>query len=357
MKFKFRVISFNLLVMMILFSRSIMAQDLHFSQFYENAMLRNPGLTGIFTGDYRLGVSYRNQWSSISVPYQTYLASAETRIAVSSETYDCLSLGINFIQDKAGSIDFNSTHVYPTLCYNKSMQDQHHSYLSSGFTFGMVQRAVDPSKMTFSSQYFGGTYNPGFPSGDMLNQTKLSYFDVGAGISFNSSIGNEGKYNYYIGVSGFHLNKPKAAFGKSSFVRMDVKYNFNLGLSAQFSNEFGLVSHFNYTSQGKYQEIIGGATIYFRNYNEAQQLVFVISAGSYYRLNDAIIPTIKLDYQNYTFTLSYDVNNSSLQSVSGGHGGFELSIFKRGFIFMKPWTEDKTHCPRFEQMILPNFEQ
>lgn len=118
-----------------------------------------------------------------------------------------------------------------------------------------------------------------------------------------------------------------------------------------------LVSHFNYTSQGKYQEIIGGATIYFRNYNEAQQLVFVISAGSYYRLNDATIPTIILDYQNYTFTLSYDVNNSSLQSVSGGNGGFELSIFKRGFIFMNSWTEDKTHCPRFEQMILPNFEQ
>ena len=26
------------------------AQDIHFSQFYENAILRNPALTGIFSG-------------------------------------------------------------------------------------------------------------------------------------------------------------------------------------------------------------------------------------------------------------------------------------------------------------------
>ncbi len=332
-------------------------QDLHFSQFYENAMMRNPGLTGIFSGDYRMGVNYRNQWSTISAPYQTYLASVETRIGISDETFDCISMGINITQDKAGSIDFVSTQVYPTFCYNKSMQDPHHSYLSSGIAAGMIQRAIDPSKMTFSSQYFGGTYNPGFPSGELMNQTKLTYFDIGAGISFNSSLGDQGKYNYYIGAAAFHLNKPKAAFGNEAFVRMDVRYNGNLGLSCQLNNEFGLISHFNFSIQGKYRETIGGALLCYRNYDEAKQLMFVLFGGVYYRLNDAIIPTFKLDYLNYTFTVSYDINSSSLKNVSKAQGGVEISVYKRGFLYRKPWTEDKTHCPRFEQMILPNYEQ
>ena len=61
------------------------AQDLHFSQFYENPILRNPALTGIFSGDYKAGVNYRTQWDDISVPFQTMTATFETRIAVNKE--------------------------------------------------------------------------------------------------------------------------------------------------------------------------------------------------------------------------------------------------------------------------------
>jgi type IX secretion system PorP/SprF family membrane protein len=321
-------------------------------------MLRNPALTGIFSGDYKMGVNYRNQWSTISVPYQTFLASFETRINISSESYDCISFGLTCTQDKAGSIDFLSTQIYPTFSYNKSMQDAHHTYLSSGFTLGYNQRAIDITKMTFSSQYFGGTYNPGFPTGENITDSKLTFLDLGAGVSVNSSLGTENNMNYYIGLAAFHINKPRAAFSSNeAFVRMDAKINANMGMSYQLNNEFGMLAHVNYSTQGKYQEAIGGVQFSYRNYDAAKQLVFTFSAGCYYRLLDAFIPTFKLDYNQYTFTLSYDVNSSQLKTVSRGQGGMELSIFKRGFIYRKPWTEDKTHCPRFEQMILPNYEQ
>src|SRR5690606_4184041 len=107
------------------------AQDIHFSQFYENAILRNPALTGIFSGDYKAGINYRNQWSSISVPFQTGLASVESRIAVSE--IDFLSFGVTATYDHAGSINFNSLQVYPAINYNKSLEDDRQSYLSAGF--------------------------------------------------------------------------------------------------------------------------------------------------------------------------------------------------------------------------------
>ena len=43
-----------------------MGQDLHFSQFYNSPLTTNPANTGFIPdADYRIGVNYRNQWSSI----------------------------------------------------------------------------------------------------------------------------------------------------------------------------------------------------------------------------------------------------------------------------------------------------
>src|SRR5438046_10660661 len=49
------------------------AQDLHFSQFMNSPLLTNPVNTGFIPqADYRLGINYRYQWSSImSVAYKT----------------------------------------------------------------------------------------------------------------------------------------------------------------------------------------------------------------------------------------------------------------------------------------------
>src|ERR1700710_2482345 len=51
----------------------VTAQDLHFSQFLNNPLLTNPANTGFIPdADYRLGASYRNQYSNImQVPYKT----------------------------------------------------------------------------------------------------------------------------------------------------------------------------------------------------------------------------------------------------------------------------------------------
>src|SRR5690606_37824999 len=134
-------------------------------------ILRNPALTGIFSGDYKAGVNYRNQWSNISVPFQTVLASVESRISVNEEVGDMLSFGVTATYDKAGSISFNSMQIYPALNFNKALEDKHQSYLSAGFTAGYIQRSVDPSKMTFSSQYVGGSYSASNSSGENITTT------------------------------------------------------------------------------------------------------------------------------------------------------------------------------------------
>ena len=102
-------------LLMILSAQYAQGQDIHFSQFYETSILRNPALTGIFTGDYKVGVVYRNQWSSISKPFQTAVVNAETRIPVRGEANDFVSVGLLAYYDKAGSVSLQTTSLIPPL--------------------------------------------------------------------------------------------------------------------------------------------------------------------------------------------------------------------------------------------------
>ncbi len=45
------------------------AQDIHFSEFYNTPLQLNPSYTGFFNGDYRFTAIYRDQWSTIGVPF------------------------------------------------------------------------------------------------------------------------------------------------------------------------------------------------------------------------------------------------------------------------------------------------
>ncbi len=334
------------------------AQDIHFSQFYENASLRNPALTGIFSGDYKAGVNYRSQWSSVSVPFQTVLASAETRICVSEEANDYLSFGLTGTYDKAGSISFNSFSVMPVLAYNKSLEDAHGSYLSVGFAGAYIQRSVDPAKMTFDEQYGAGGYDPSAASGENMTRTTLQHFDLSAGLSFNSSLGEEGAVNYYLGGAAYHLTKPQQAFDESqSFIRLTTKYTGQAGFSWAATPTVSVVAHLNYLNQQPYQEWIGGGLVGWRSVNLIDpSKSFTLYGGLFYRLGDALIPTFKMDYGAYSVTMSYDLNNSGLRRVSGGVGGYEISLYARGRLHRRADAiRDRLRCPRFE-MQLPNFE-
>jgi hypothetical protein len=116
-----------------------MSQDLHFSQFFNAPLLRNPALAGIFTGDYRIQGVYRDQWNSLTNAYRTGSFNGEYKLPV-GKTDDFLIMGLQVLYDKAGSAGLTSTQVFPALNYNKSLSNTHASYLSLGFMGGYVEK-------------------------------------------------------------------------------------------------------------------------------------------------------------------------------------------------------------------------
>jgi hypothetical protein len=74
---------------------------------------------------------------------------------------------------------------------------------------------------------------------------------------------------------------------------------------------------------------------------------YVLQAGAFLRWNDAIIPTVQLDYHPFSLSLSYDVNISQLSQTTRGRGGYELSLKYAGFLHSGRSSVDATRCPRF----------
>jgi len=322
--------------------------DIHFSQFYETSILRNPALTGVFSGDYKFGIYYRNQWSSITNPYQTYLGTAESRVSVSQSSEDFFSFGILAFSDKAGSLDQKITGFYPAINYNKSLSPAHLSFLSFGFTGGFVQYSYDPTKATFNSQFINGQFDPNSPTLENLSKPKMGFWDIGTGICFNRSFGDENRSTLILGASGYHFTQPNFSYDASKGIDLNIRWNGNAAMAFELKNDVSMQLQANYAKQGTYQEIIAGAMLNCNFQSLATTQLYGFGVGAFYRYNDAIIPVIKIKYQNMSFGFSYDVNVSTLKDASNMQGAWEITLFMMGnFSSGNYGSAKKLMCPRF----------
>ena len=105
-----RTFFWNLFILFML-SLGASAQDIHFSQFFETPLLRNPALAGIFSGDMRLQSVYRTQWQSVTVPYQTVSFNGEFKLHI-GKADDFITLGGEILYDKAGTVVLSLQHIY-----------------------------------------------------------------------------------------------------------------------------------------------------------------------------------------------------------------------------------------------------
>ncbi len=327
--------------------RSYGQADIHFSQFYETSILRNPSLTGVFADDYKFGVYYRNQWSSITFPYETFLASAETHVNVSHNSEDFFSFGMLGMGDKAGSLSQRITAFYPAISYNKSVNQAYHSFLSVGFTGGYIQYSFDPSKATFNSQFLGGAFDPTSPSNENLPKPQMGFFDMGAGINFNTTFGQENTSVGILGVSGYHFTQPGFSYYETPDVNLNMRWNANSALSFDLSEPVSLQIQANYALQGTYNEIVGGCLINWNAVTLGASTLFGLTMGAMYRYGDAVVPIVKIKYQNMSLGVSYDVNISSLKQASKMQGAYETTLFIGGMYPSKSGYQKRLVCPRF----------
>ncbi len=322
------------------------AQDVHFSQFFEAPLLRNPSLAGLFPGDIRVQGVYRNQWGSVSIPYQTGSFDLEYKKPVGKQD-DFLTLGMQIVYDRAGTTNFTTTNILPAVNYHKSLNGEKNKYLSLGFMAGLVQRRIDRTKMTTNSQFDGNGYNPSLADGELLLQTNYNYFDASVGMTFNSQLFDKADDSYFIGFAYHHLNRPKNSFYKNPDIELNAKYVVSAGVKFGINETSYFTLHADYSKQGAYSEAIGGVLYSYKIGDDLDKPLYTLHLGAFIRLKDALIPVVKFDYHPFSVALSYDANISQLKTASQGRGGMELSVSYRGFFDRGNTSRDAVICPKF----------
>ena len=316
------------------------AQDVHFSQFFEAPLVRNPSLAGIFTGDVRVQGVYRSQWQSVTTPFVTQSLDAEYKMPV-GQSNDFITLGMQILHDKAGTTALTTTDVYPALNYHKALTNDKSTYLSMGFMGGWVQNRFDRSKMTTNSMYNGTG------DGETFLKPLYSYWDASVGISYNAQLNSNPENNFYIGAAYHHFNKPKNSFYQDPSVEVTPKTDFSAGIRFAVTDWSYVTLQANQSFQGAYQESILGGLYGVKLGDDPENPRYTVHGGVFFRVNDAIIPVLKMDYRPFAFSLSYDVNISQLRSSSYGRGGFELGVSYSGFTNRNNSTLNAVVCPKF----------
>ena len=316
------------------------AQDPHFSQFFSSPLTLNPALTGKFDGTLRVAGNYRNQWPAFNNVYTTSTLSLDFGILKNKlPDFDTWGVGILALTDQAGGGILTNNYIGLSTSYHKALDEDGFQQLGIGFQGTYGQKRLDNSKLVFEDQLtpfgFTGVTQDIFSSANL----NINYFDVNAGLLYSGSTSD--RNNYYVGASMYHINRPKESF-KGGNWNIATRTTISAGGYFPVSDILTLHTSGIYQVQNKSSEItIGGAIAAAIDAQSTDPSNVYI--GSWFRVNDAIIPYVGIEFAGMRIGASYDVNISSLKAGSQSRGGMEISI-----IYIKrPAGFKGIPCPKF----------
>ncbi|MGN6439512.1 MAG: PorP/SprF family type IX secretion system membrane protein [Agriterribacter sp.] len=319
------------------------AQDPHFSQFFSSPLTLNPAYTGKFDGTFRVAGNYRNQWPTINNAYTTATASVDFNILQNRiPEFDTWGFGVMGMNDQSGNKILNNNFISLSTAYHKALDENGYHTITVGFQGTYAAKRLDISKADFEDELtslgFTGVTQEVFNNN---NNVAINYFDVNAGLLYSGS--TNGYNNFYLGVSSYHVNRPKESFMGGNFV-LNPRVTVHGGGYAPIGRITTFHGSFIHQRQaGATETVLGGALDFALN--EDGDYPANLYAGMWYRFGDAFIPYVGIEFAGLRIGYSYDVNNSSLNTASNSRGGNEISL-----IFIKKPSDPnrkKLGCPKF----------
>ena len=208
------------------------------------------------------------------------------------------------------------------------MAEKH--FLTGGLILGFGQRRLDISNLRVDQQYNGDTFDPSLATGEIgLNDRKF-FGDISGGLNYHFQ-NPEKRTRLDIGGSIFHINTPNNSLFDGAKAKLDRRFNIYGITSFKLTGDFDLGLRIIGQFQGPHQETVIGGTLRYHLEQRRSREVAVAFALSH-RIGDAWVPTLLLEFHNWSFGLNYDINSSSWQSATARRGGPEFSLI---YIFSK----------------------
>lgn len=321
---------------------STQAQDKHFSQYWASPLSLNPAFTGKFDGTIRVTGNYRNQWPDINSAYITQSVSADMPIMKNKIAFnDNWGVGIQAYSDKSASGVLQENNLSLSTAYHKGLDEDGNHQLGLGFQASYMEKRLSTTsdKLRFGDQLSPNGWT-GISTDVLANQQLVAnHFDLNAGLLYSGSTSETN--NFYLGVSVYHITKPKESFMGANFLASPRATIYGGGYF-NLSENAVLYGSALYSNQAKAHETLVGTAVGITP-NPGALKPATIFGGMWARFGDAIIPYLGVEVNDLKFGFSYDINTSSLRTASNSRGGVELSLI----YIKKPNTDKGIPCPKF----------
>lgn len=289
-------------------------QDIHFSQVDADPMLLNPAYAGFFDGMGRFGIIYRNQWATVSAPFQTAGVTGELAVWRSNNRHSGISIGGTFFSDHAGTLNYGTTSGHLSMAYFTSISKYGNNFLSVGADGGLAQAGFDPSSASMEDP------------AETFNMQKVSYPLLCLGVAWYYQ--PIGEMHTKVGLSVRNINRPNISYSGMANTYLEPRYS--LFARAEWRNweSLSLMPTVLFQAQGTYRELLYGADVkwYLAEDGPSQMS---LRAGLALRHGDALITNLMIEYNALVFTFCYDANISDLIAASGSVGAMEVGMVYR----------------------------
>ena len=336
-----------LLVFLTLSGLKLNAQDLHFSQWFNEPLLTNPANTGFIPdADYRLGANYRNQWSTVmSQPYRTMSVWGDAQVYRNRFENGWLGLGGAVLHDVAGASSLSATQVYLSVAYHQMLG--YSSLLSAGFNTGWVNKQINNANLKFPDQFDGKFFDNNIPTSVTIDKPNINYFDMQIGINY--AYFPDSKTYVNAGFSVQHINTLEESFFNSNPAGYDdrIPMRFIAFLNGSFKTSDMVIINpmAYYTVQASAHEFVAGLNAQYNLSGDGEQQLI---GGLYIRPDDAVIPMVGFIYKSIRLMFTYDVTISSLKQYNNGNGAWEFAIIHPGYYSEYNGDRRQSLCPSFK---------
>lgn len=336
-------VPFSILLFFIcgILSLQLYGQDLHYSQYSIAPWQLNPGYTGLFQGNYRFAVQHRQQYKTVPVPYNTSSVAGDFQRPLKKVAGMVWTGGLILNNDQAGDAHYRQTQILPTLGLIKKMGSDSGDFISFAFRPGWIFTGVDPSLMTFESQFNGDGFDGTMSSGESFSNRTFSAPDFSLGFAWNHFVSERNQIT--TGISLMNIIKPKDGYLKNATQWRSRRINIFSSFSTTLNAKMDLLPEMMMQFQNKFWEATPGARLRFW-LPDGKGSYYAIYGGLHYRLRDAILLSAQMDYGAWRGGISYDITMSSLRHANNSRGGFEIHLIYlfRKLVLPKP---DKKICP------------
>jgi len=327
-----------LLVFFALSSLSLLGQDLHYSQRFSSPLNLSPALAGLYGGEHRIVGNARNQWNNVPVDYLSFSGSYDTKLNYEPGTSGFWGVGVQFNHDIAGYSRLQLTQLGLNVSYTKRLADRHLVTLGGQLAGG--SRRFDQADLLFNDQFEPG--KPLSQTAQPIDNRSIFYPTVGAGANWRYQV-RESRTFVNIGGGLYNLNTPNVNFFEGRDDKLERRASaFILG-TYQLTDRVDLIANYTHQWQGPHREPLAGVRGKFYIVNPLVRTL-AIQLGAHYRFDDAIIPVIKANIDNWEVGFSYDMNTSAFDTATDANGGPELAVI---YTFQKIRPEICLLCPEY----------